>query len=569
MLESYEAAAADTPVAEVATVRGTWPAVAPLVETADVVVAANVVYNVPDIVPFVLAAHDRARHRVVVELPWLTRRSRSARCGSTSTARSARTARGSPTSSMVLAEIGIQPVIWRWDRPPYRPDDDPAAYAAWVRRRLCLPYEREPEVAALLAEQPRGPIPVATVWWDTGAVTARRPRSATSTRADSRRSGAGAGRPGARPPPRQGCRGRRTRRRSRDSWAASSARSAGERRTPSRIVVITASSPASSISWRTASSVADAWSGRLGDPDVPRLAGRAVGPLGAPARARSLRLGGQELLLDQRADVEQHGPRVAPEPRREFLVRERLVEAQAQDPQSQRVRRAPSSPPTSPGGARRRSSRERTNRVTVAAVTDGLNSSSGLTLQQCCHGARRSALVDRSRSSRLSSTGCGGGDGRSGRAGPVGDVDDSVEPADPHHRDAIASAGDLRRGAAGRSSTRSPRTTRLPRSAERVVQPATEVVRRGTGDRLRLREPRRRRGVRLAGRAAGRGARPVRRAGLRPRQRDRPRRPARRGGRDGPRRSRLAGDRRAVRPAERARRGATSRATRSPSSSGT
>src|SRR6187200_1796742 len=56
MLESYELAAAETSAQEVATVRGSWPAVAPLVETADVVVAANVVYNVPDLVPFVLAA---------------------------------------------------------------------------------------------------------------------------------------------------------------------------------------------------------------------------------------------------------------------------------------------------------------------------------------------------------------------------------------------------------------------------------------------------------------------------------------------------------------------------------
>jgi hypothetical protein len=69
---------------------------------------------------------------------------------------------------LVLAEIGIDPVIWRWDRPPLGQRADPVAYIAWIRRRLCLPYEREPEVAALLAEQPpRGPVPVATVWWDT------------------------------------------------------------------------------------------------------------------------------------------------------------------------------------------------------------------------------------------------------------------------------------------------------------------------------------------------------------------------------------------------------------------
>ena len=169
MLETYEAAAAETPVPDVATVRGTWPDVAPLVETADVVVAANVVYNVPDIVPFVLAAHERASHRVVVELTvahpqigisplWRHFHGQERPNG--------------PRLAdfvMVLAEIGIRPVIWRWDRQPTLQTTDPVAYAAWVRRRLCLPYEREPEVAALLARQPLGPIPVATVWWDTEA----------------------------------------------------------------------------------------------------------------------------------------------------------------------------------------------------------------------------------------------------------------------------------------------------------------------------------------------------------------------------------------------------------------
>ncbi len=167
MLESYERAAAATAVPDIATVRGTWPAVAPQVETADVVVLANVVYNVQDLVPFVLAAHEHARHRVVVELTvahpqvpisalWRHFHGQDRPSG--------------PRLAdfvSVLAELGIAPVIWRWDRPPYIQTVDPSAYVAWVRRRLCLPYEREPEVVALLAAQPLGPVPVATVWWDT------------------------------------------------------------------------------------------------------------------------------------------------------------------------------------------------------------------------------------------------------------------------------------------------------------------------------------------------------------------------------------------------------------------
>lgn len=167
MLESYELAAAQTPVAVVATVRGSWPAVAPLVETADVVVVANVVYNVADLVPFVLAAQKRARRRVVVEL--------TVAHPQVALAPMWEHFHGQPRPAgprladfvNLLAEIGIDPVIWRWDRPPYTQTIDPAAYTAWVRRRLCLPYDREPEVAALLVDQPPTPIPIATVWWDT------------------------------------------------------------------------------------------------------------------------------------------------------------------------------------------------------------------------------------------------------------------------------------------------------------------------------------------------------------------------------------------------------------------
>ena len=59
---------------------------------------------------------------------------------------------------------------------------------------------------------------------------------------------------------------------------------------PSRIVAITASSPASSISWRTASSVAEAWSGVLAirmfhDLPVERY-GRSVRPRGPVAPPR-------------------------------------------------------------------------------------------------------------------------------------------------------------------------------------------------------------------------------------------------------------------------------------------
>ena len=49
-------------------VEGLWPAVAGDVGPADVVVCHHVLYNVGDLVPFVLALTDHARRRVVVEI---------------------------------------------------------------------------------------------------------------------------------------------------------------------------------------------------------------------------------------------------------------------------------------------------------------------------------------------------------------------------------------------------------------------------------------------------------------------------------------------------------------------
>jgi SAM-dependent methyltransferase len=47
---------------------GQWPEVAPLTPAAEVVVCHHVLYNVPDIVPFVQALDQHARRRVVIEL---------------------------------------------------------------------------------------------------------------------------------------------------------------------------------------------------------------------------------------------------------------------------------------------------------------------------------------------------------------------------------------------------------------------------------------------------------------------------------------------------------------------
>src|SRR5205085_10013818 len=51
-----------------ATVLGRWPDVAPQVGHAAVVVCGHVLYNVPDLGPFIRALQSAARRRVVIEI---------------------------------------------------------------------------------------------------------------------------------------------------------------------------------------------------------------------------------------------------------------------------------------------------------------------------------------------------------------------------------------------------------------------------------------------------------------------------------------------------------------------
>lgn len=163
MLERYRAAAGATPVRAW---RGRWPDVAGDVPAADVAVAANVVYNVPDLGPFLEELTAHARRRVVVELtdahPW------------TSLAPLWRHFHGQdrpegPTVGLfgqVLAELGLAASSLTWERPDLWRDADPAEVLAFTRRRLCLPASRDAEIAdamAMLGEDRR--LTSTTFWW--------------------------------------------------------------------------------------------------------------------------------------------------------------------------------------------------------------------------------------------------------------------------------------------------------------------------------------------------------------------------------------------------------------------
>jgi SAM-dependent methyltransferase len=155
----------------VTTVAGRWPEVAAATPEADVVVCHHVLYNVPDLSPFVGALRRHARRRVVLELTcehplsplnpyW--RVLRGMQRPDRPTAEDALAA---------LAELGVRPRVHRWHRPPVESGFD--ATVERVRRGLCLPASRRAEVADALRRHgvdeahPGGPgADVVTVWWD-------------------------------------------------------------------------------------------------------------------------------------------------------------------------------------------------------------------------------------------------------------------------------------------------------------------------------------------------------------------------------------------------------------------
>lgn len=126
-------------------VLGPWPHSAQDAGTADVVVSNHVGYNTLELGPFFAALGTAARRGVVVELhavhpgAWLDplwERFHGLRRPPPAVAEDA---------VAVLAEIGIQPQVQRWSRPPT--PRNPGAEVDFSLRRLCLSDERRDEVA--------------------------------------------------------------------------------------------------------------------------------------------------------------------------------------------------------------------------------------------------------------------------------------------------------------------------------------------------------------------------------------------------------------------------------------
>ena len=163
-------------------IEGRWPGVAAETPAADVAVCGHVAYNAPDLDNFLIAMSQHARARVVMELtdhhPWSWMNDLWSRFHG-----SERPAGPSADDAEQLCRaLGF--AVRREDRVDgaetagggFERREDAIGL---VRRRLCVPSERDGEIAAALGTRLRerdglwsaGPPEqrVVTLWWDTGA----------------------------------------------------------------------------------------------------------------------------------------------------------------------------------------------------------------------------------------------------------------------------------------------------------------------------------------------------------------------------------------------------------------
>lgn len=164
MLEAFAQRATARGVAH-QTIEGAWPDVADQAPVVDVVVCHNVFYNVSDLVPFVQRLTEHARARVVVQLTqqhplswlkplWKELHGIDRPDGPTS-----------DDAAAVVREAGFDPVVQRWEG-PMRVGRTGDELVAFVRQRVCVGSERDPETRELIERHP-APVrrPSATLWW--------------------------------------------------------------------------------------------------------------------------------------------------------------------------------------------------------------------------------------------------------------------------------------------------------------------------------------------------------------------------------------------------------------------
>ncbi|MGQ0520534.1 MAG: class I SAM-dependent methyltransferase [Actinomycetota bacterium] len=147
-------------------VEGLWPAAASEVEPADVVVCHHVLYNVADLVPFADALTRSARRRVVVELSEAHPAANLNRLWKELHGIDRPMSPVAADAVAVLREMGLDVASEPFERGALWDEAARAEMVGFIRRRLCLGPDRDPEIDALIGPadvQP--PRRLRAVWW--------------------------------------------------------------------------------------------------------------------------------------------------------------------------------------------------------------------------------------------------------------------------------------------------------------------------------------------------------------------------------------------------------------------
>jgi SAM-dependent methyltransferase len=144
-------------------VEGLWPDVADAVGPADVVVCHHVLYNVGDLVPFVVALTRHARRRVVVAITAAHPQALLNPLWEHFHGVVRPTRPTAADAAAVVRDLGFDVRMEEFESQPHWTHADEEEQVAFARRRLCLPPERDAEVAAVLPTP--GPRPQVTLWW--------------------------------------------------------------------------------------------------------------------------------------------------------------------------------------------------------------------------------------------------------------------------------------------------------------------------------------------------------------------------------------------------------------------
>jgi SAM-dependent methyltransferase len=148
------------------TILGQWPAVANQTPVADVVTVHHVVFNVGEIAPFLKQLNSHARKRVVIEAPVVHPMSNMSDGWKHFWNIVRPTVPHAADLINVLEELGIQANIEYFESEILL-DKKVEGANGFIRRRLCLPEERQGEIDAFLEANPRPDRrALAVIWWD-------------------------------------------------------------------------------------------------------------------------------------------------------------------------------------------------------------------------------------------------------------------------------------------------------------------------------------------------------------------------------------------------------------------